>query len=337
VPAGPPRSLPKDDLLAYMSSFGAWLAQRWQASRPDVVHAHFWMSGLAAVTAASHRPVPVVQTFHALGSVKRRYQGRADTSPPQRVRIEAAVARQAAAVIATCTDEVRELAAYGTRPDRTYVVPCGVDHDRFCPGPAPQRPEARPRVLTLGRLVPRKGVDTVIKAMAQVPGAELVVVGGPDQARLNDDPEITRLRRVAARAQVLDQVTFAGRLGHEDVPELLRSADVVVSTPWYEPFGIVPLEAMACGVPVIASAVGGHLDTVTDGVTGLLVPPRDPDRLASRIRDLLADPARRRALGAAAAARARSRYSWARIAAETEAIYAGLRQGRAEDRAVSAR
>ncbi len=143
VPAGPPRPLPKDDLLAYMPGFAAWLAERWQASRPDVVHAHFWMSGLAAVTAARRCPVPVVQTFHALGSVKRRYQGRADTSPPQRVRLEAAVAQQATAVIATCTDEVRELAAYGARPDRMYVVPCGADCDRFWPGPAPRWCRAR--------------------------------------------------------------------------------------------------------------------------------------------------------------------------------------------------
>ncbi len=334
VPAGPPRPVPKDDLLAYLPGFATWLGRRWQAGPPDLVHAHFWMSGVAAVTAARRGPVPVpvVQTFHALGSVKRRFQGSADTSPPQRVRLEAAVARQASAVIATCTDEVRELADYGARPDQTYVVPCGVDCDRFRPGPAERPPGRPPRVLTLGRLVPRKGVDTVIAAMAQVPGAELIVAGGPERARLYDDPEVARLRRAAAQAQVSGRVTFTGRIGHEEVPALLRSADVVVSAPWYEPFGIVPLEAMACGAAVIASAVGGHLDTVADGVTGLLVPPRDPGQLADRIRYLLADPARGRALGAAAAARTRPRYSWARIAAETEAIYAGLRQGRPEDR-----
>lgn len=331
VPAGPPRPLAKDDLLQYMPSFGDWLADRWCLGRPDVVHAHFWMSGLASVRAARRCPVPVVQTFHALGSVKRRYQASADTSPPQRVRLEAAVAQQADAVIATCTEEVAELAAYRARPDRIYVVPCGVDCDRFRPGrPVPTlgRPGARARVLTLGRLVPRKGVDTVIAALAQVSDAELIVAGGPARARLDDDPEVARLRSVAAEAQVSSRVTFTGRIGHSEVPALIRSADVIVSDPWYEPFGIVPLEAMACGAAVIASAVGGHLDTVADGVTGLLVPPRDPGTLAGRIRCLLADPARRRALGAAAAARARSRYSWARIAAETEAIYAGVRLGR---------
>jgi len=328
VPAGPPRPLPKDDLLQHMPSFAAWLEKRWCAAQPDVVHAHFWMSGLAALTAARRRPVPVVQTFHALGSVKRRYQARADTSPPQRVRLEAAVARQASAVIATCTDEVRELAAYGARLDRTYVVPCGVDCGHFSPGMLAPRRSRPARVLTVGRLVPRKGVDTVIAAIGRVPAANLIVAGGPERTRLDHDPEVARLRKVAAESKVASRVTFSGRVGHQEVPGLMRSADVIVSDPWYEPFGIVPLEAMACGAAVIASAVGGHLDTVADGITGLLVPPRNPGALADRIRYLLANPARCRELGAAAATRARSRYSWAQIAAETEAIYTGLRQRR---------
>ena len=110
VPAGPPRPLPKDSLLCYMPAFASWLAARWREQPPDVAHAHFWMSGLAAIWAAARRPVPVVQTFHALGSVKRRWQAEADTSPPQRLGAEATIAQRAAAIIATCTDEVAELA-----------------------------------------------------------------------------------------------------------------------------------------------------------------------------------------------------------------------------------
>jgi glycosyltransferase involved in cell wall biosynthesis len=117
-------------------------------------------------------------------------------------------------------------------------------------------------------------VDTVIAAMAQVPGAHLLVAGGPDACELEADPEVRRLRAAAATARVADRVVFTGRVRHEDVPALLRSADVVVSDPWYEPFGIVPLEAMACGSSLVASAVGGHIDTVQDGINGLLVPPR---------------------------------------------------------------
>jgi glycosyltransferase involved in cell wall biosynthesis len=327
VSAGPPRPLPKDDLLRYMPDFAYWLAARWGEQPPEVAHAHFWMSGIAAVWAAARRPVPVVQTFHALGSVKRRWQGEADTSPPRRLDVEAAVTRRAAAIIATCTDEVAELAAYGARPETMYVVPCGIDGDHFRPGPddsAGARSQAR--VLTLGRLVPRKGNDTVIAAIAGMPGTELVIAGGPDPARLHEDPEVARLVRVAEEHGVTDQVRFTGRVPHDDVPALLRSADVVVSVPWYEPFGIVPVEAMACGRAVVVSAVGGHLDTVEDGVTGRLVPPRDRAALTAALAQLLADPGLRRRLGAAAADRAAARYSWDKIAAETETVYDLVRQ-----------
>ncbi|HEX4063598.1 MAG TPA: glycosyltransferase [Streptosporangiaceae bacterium] len=331
VPAGPPRPVPKDELPGHMTAFARWLEQRWAIQRPDLVHAHFWMSGAAAIRAARRHRVPVVLTYHALGLVKRRHQGLADTSPPERIGVEAALARRVSAIIATCTDEVAELAAYDARADRVYVVPCGVDVAHFHPGGPgqPAGPDGRPGcVVTLGRLVPRKGVDTMIAALAGVPDAELVVAGGPPQAQLDDEPEVWRLRKVAAETGVASRVTFTGRVAHEDVPALLRSADVIVSVPSYEPFGIVPLEAMACGVPIVASAVGGHLDTVADGVTGLLTPPGDPQALAQRLRVLLDHPARRRGLGAAGVARVRTRYTWAQVAAETEAVYTAVRSAR---------
>ena len=154
-------------------------------------------------------------------------------------------------------------------------------------------------MLSVGRLVPRKGFDTVIRALAAVPDAELVVVGGPAAGDLADDPEAVRLRRLAERLGVADRVRLVGAVPRPDMPALLRSADLVVCAPWYEPFGLVPLEAMACGVPVVATAVGGFLDTVVDGVTGILVPPQRPDRLAAAIRKLLAEPFWREAFGTA--------------------------------------
>jgi D-inositol-3-phosphate glycosyltransferase len=324
VPAGPPQPVPKDQLLPYMSDFSEYLGRRWLAERPQVVHAHFWMSGLAALRAAGELGIPVAQTFHALGSVKRRHQREADTSPPERRLLEPRVAREAQVVIATCSDEVKELSAYRVQPDSAVVIPCGVDLHRFRPdGPVAERGD-RPRILSIGRIVRRKGVETVIEALADVPDAELLVAGGPDQPRLESDPELRRLRELARESGVADRVVFAGRVSHDAAPALMRSADVVVSVPWYEPFGMVPVEAMACGTPVVAAAVGGHLDTIVDGVTGLHVPPRDPAALAAQLRKVLAEPRWRAALGKAGAHRARTRYSWERIAAVTEDVYARL-------------
>ena len=287
------------------------------------MHAHFWMSGLAALSATRELDVPVVQTFHALGVAKRRFQGRSDTSPPVRIRMERALARDVDRVIATSTEEVAELLRIGAvpRPDRGRAVRRGRRASSARTGAVAERGD-RPRLLCLGRLVPRKGFDTVIRALAAVPDAELVIGGGPAADELAGDPE-------AARLTPAGRAVRRGRPGPADrrrcrartCRALLRSADLVVCTPWYEPFGIVPLEAMACGVPVVASAVGGFLDTVVDGATGALVPPRRPDRLAAAIRRLLAEPFWREAYGTAGVDRARSRYSWDRIAAGTLAVY----------------
>ncbi|MEX2413947.1 MAG: glycosyltransferase, partial [Thermoleophilaceae bacterium] len=143
----------------------------------------------------------------------------------------------------------------------------------------------------------------------------------PGADELDSDPAVDRLRAIAHDVGVADRVTLAGRLGREEIPALIRSADALVSVPWYEPFGIVPVEAMACGVPVVASAVGGMIDTVVDGGTGLHVPPRDPAAVAATLRRLLGDDALRAQLGAAGAARARRRYGWDRVAAATQEAY----------------
>ena len=322
VPAGPATDGPKDSLLPYMSGFGRYLARRFTEEPYALVHAHFWMSGLAAVAAGQRTGVPVVHTFHALGRVKRRYQGAKDTSPRQRVSLEKVLCRTVDRIVATCTDEVQELLAMGAAVRQISVVPCGVDTTHFTPGPPHRRASGEPfRVVVAGRLVERKGVDDVIRAMPLVPGAELVIAGGPSARHLDGDPEYHRLRSVAHTNGVADRVRFLGRVDHAAMPQLLRSADVVVTTPWYEPFGIVPLEAMACGRPVIAAAVGGLADTVVDGVTGILVPPRDPPALATALRELASDEIRREGYGLAGRQRVLARYTWARVAAETEQAY----------------
>jgi D-inositol-3-phosphate glycosyltransferase len=328
VDAGPTEPIPKDDLLPHMDEFAARLGRSFLDDPPDVVHAHFWMSGRAALAAARPLGIPVVQTFHALGTVKRRHQGRRDTSPPTRLAVEATLAGAVDRIVATCSDEVFELARMGADLRRIAVVPCGVDLELFrVDGPATARRPGRHRLLVVSRLVERKGIGDVVAAMARLPGAELLVAGGPPATELTADPEACRLTELAERVGVAGRVRLLGRVERGDLPALYRSADLVVNVPWYEPFGIVPLEAMACGVPVVASAVGGLVDTVVDGVTGVHVPPRRPRLLASAVAALLADPRQRATLGAAGARRARRRYGWDRIAASTQEVYAGLLSG----------
>jgi glycosyltransferase involved in cell wall biosynthesis len=333
VTAGPATTLPKDHLLQHMGTFADVLHAEWAANRPDVVHAHFWMSGLAAVQAAAGLGIPVLQTFHALGSVKRRHQGDADTSPEQRIDLERGLCADVDHVVATCSDEVFELRRLGLSSDRVSIVPCGVDTAVFTPrGPVAPR-SRRPRLLVLGRLVERKGQEDAVRALAAVPSAELVVVGGPEASELDADPEVRRLRAIAADLGVADRLVFTGAVARTDVPGWIRSADVVLAVPWYEPFGITPLEAMACGRPVVATAVGGLVDTVADGSTGVLVPPRDPVALGEALAALLADDERRAAYGAAGVIRVRTRYRWSRVAADTDAVYRQVLSARVPENA----
>ncbi|WP_149828390.1 glycosyltransferase [Streptomyces tailanensis] len=325
VPAGPPAPLPKDELLPYIPDFAAWLADEWSVEPPDVVHAHFWMSGLAAVTGARALGVPVVQTYHALGTVKRRYQGTADTSPPERVTVETAVGRECGGIIATCQDEVAELVAMGLPRRNIHVVPCGVDPQRFAPvAGARGTGSARRRLLTVGRMVPRKGFDRAIRALADVPDAELLVAGGPEPALLFAEPEAERLWALAEEYGVADRVTLLGGVSRDRMPRLMSGADLVVSVPRYEPFGIVPVEAMACRTPVVATAVGGQLDTVVDGVTGVLVPTDEDHDLGATLRGLLDDPARLARFGAAGRRRVLTRYTWDRVADGVTGVYGAV-------------
>lgn len=331
VDAGPARHVPKDELLPYMGELADGVARDWGQRPPDVVHGHFWMSGLAALDAARRADagyrVPVVQTFHALGTVKRRHQGAEDTSPEERRWLEPGVGRSADRIIATCSDEVFELKAMGIATGKISIAPCGVDLEVFgATGPVAPRTR-RYRILSVGRLVPRKGVDLVIRALPYLKAAgfddvELLIVGGGgDSNTLNADPEIRRLLGLASELGVSEQVTLQGQVSRSEMPSIFRSADAVVCAPWYEPFGIVPLEAMACGVPVVAAAVGGLRDTVVDHATGLHVPPRDPEAIGSALSLLLENPTLRASLGRAGEQRARTRYSWDRVAAETEKAY----------------
>ena len=242
------------------------------------------MSGLASLAAARELGLPLLHTYHALGTVKRRHQRRRrhQSAGADRLRDRGA-ALGCDRVVATCRDEVAELPRMG--------VPAGPDLRRAVRRghrPVHARWDRRRRAARSGTgccswpAGAAQGRGGLGGALARLPGTELVVAGGPPRGRLDDDPEVRRLRGLARDAGVADRVRFTGGVHAARVPALLRSADVVLCPADYEPFGIVPLEAMACGRPVVASAVGGQLDTVADPATGRLVPPGDPERAGRR-------------------------------------------------------
>ena len=315
------------DLLERVPAFSGPLRSLWESDRPDVVHALAWTSGLAALAAARDLGIPVVQEFSSLSVAERRAAAgqsgalKADGASAARIRLEPAIGRSATAVVATNSAEVSDLADLGVHRSSIRVVPWGVDTDLFTPeGPAAKR-NGRPRLLTRADLTQRKSLETLFRALTKVPGAELLVVGGPAEADLPTDDNYVKLAKFAATLGITDRVIFTGAVEYASMPPLLRSADLVISTCQYEPSGTTSLQAMACGTPVIAPPVGGHVDAVVDGTTGIIIPPDRPALLAQRIRQLLAHPMLIEAYGVAAVDRVRSRYSWDRIAGETLAVY----------------
>jgi glycosyltransferase involved in cell wall biosynthesis len=323
VDAGPPRPIPKDEIAPHVPEFARLLADSFRHRPPDVVHAHYWMSGLASLEAGRDAGIPIAMTFHALGVTKRQWQGADDSSPDERVYAEAMLARECDQLIATARLEVFELARMGAPASHISLVPCGVDGHRFRPdGPVggPKR-ERKYRLLCVSRLVPRKGVDIVIQALAAVRDTELLIAGGPSTDEWACDDEVVRLAAMARAVGVSDRVQFLGPMHPRVMPALYRSADAVVCTPWYEPFGMVALEAMACGVPPVVATVGGLIDTVQDRKTGVHVPPNDAPALACALAELLPDEARRRALAEGAVHRAHHAYEWPAIAQATLRAY----------------
>jgi glycosyltransferase involved in cell wall biosynthesis len=338
VPAGPAKELSSDHLAPHAAEFGQYLARHWQDDAPDVAHAYFWTSGLAALAGARDLGVPVVQTFLSLQATDPDSARPAQIQPAQaqsarakarsangggaaRLRLEPVIARSVRAVLASSSSEMSALARLGVRRDSVRLIPRGVDTGTFSPeGPVASR-GSRPRLLCVAPLAPNQGVDVAVRALADIPEAELVIAGGPEHGKLRGDKAYRALLRLASELKVRDRVVFHGSVSDDDLPALLRSADLLVDAPTGEPFATVALEAMACGTPVVASAIGSHLDTIIDGTTGLLVPPARPGLIAQRIRTLLASPMLLEGFGIAAVDRARARYSWNRIGQETLAIY----------------
>jgi phosphoheptose isomerase len=264
--------------------------------------------------------------------VRRIHQKEADEFPDVRFRIEERIVAEADAIIAECPQDKSDLMRlYNADPSRIVIIPCGFDPGEMEPvDKAVARaelgiPMEERVVLQLGRMVPRKGVENVIRGFARLDSGirtRLLVVGGeseePDPALT---PEIGRLQGIAEEEGVADRVTFTGRRGRDALRTYYGAADVFVTTPWYEPFGITPVEAMACGRPVIGAEVGGIKYTVVDGETGYLVPPKDPEALAERLGELLQNPALLKRLGRQALQRANNYFTWEKVTQSIADLY----------------
>lgn len=336
VPAGPTEYIPKEKLFRHMEAFKNFVIKyiRRQETPYDLVHANFWMSGLVAAEIKKTLCIPFVITFHALGRVRRIYQGKNDGFPDERFAIEDRLVQEADRIIAECPQDEQDLIElYHADPAKINIVPCGFDSKEIWPI---EKSAARAYlglnpdewiVLQLGRMVPRKGVDTAIRGFSrfikqQKAAARMLIVGGEtDQPDPKNTPELARLMDIAREEGIEEQVVFVGRRDREMIKYYYSAADVFVSTPWYEPFGITPVEAMACGTPVIGSSVGGIKSTVIDGQTGYLIAPNDPELLSEKIVNLYNYPELLVRFGKQGIQRVNKYFTWQKIGREIAAIY----------------
>jgi len=335
VPAGPAQYIAKEEMLPYMDQFARYMIRfaRRQQEPYDLVHANFFMSGMVAQQIKHALGIPFVITFHALGRVRRLSQKQDDGFPDVRFAIEERLMQEADRIIAECPQDKEDMQKlYGADDANIDIVPCGFDPVEFAPLGQDARAQLgfKPNefvVLQLGRMVPRKGVDNVIRATALLRqqygiSARLLIVGGnSEQPDPDVTPELGRLIRMTEELGIADCVQFTGKRQREHLRYYYTAANVFVTTPWYEPFGITPLEAMACGTPVIGSAVGGIKSTVVDGETGYLVPPNDPAALAERLAWLQRNPQLAHRLGWAGMRRAYQQYTWRSVATSIAQVY----------------
>jgi D-inositol-3-phosphate glycosyltransferase len=345
LPAGPEHPMPREAVFEHLDTFADGV-DAWRMTHGvdyDLVHAHYWLSGVVGLTLGRRWRVPVVQMFHTLARLKNgAARTLAEVEPPLRAQQETRIARDVDRIVAATDAERAELVRhYGAPRSRIAVVPCGVDTDLFRPGLAA---DARrqlalppgPLLLYVGRIAPIKGLGTLLEAVAKLragghPVRLLVIGGDADEAT---DGHEAYVRGLACRRELCEAVTFLGSQPQPALRAYYVAADATVMPSYYESFGMVALEAMACGSPVIASRVGGLATTVRDGVTGLLVPDGDVAALARGIDSVLSDPARRRALGAEGV-RWAARHRWPCVARAVCREYASLepRAGRYVERA----
>lgn len=328
VPAGPERPYPKYGLVEHLEEFVQGILHRVQGPY-DLIYTHYWISGMAGLHLRAAWGVPMVHMFHTMGWIKNLVARKGEEAEGAiRMAWEHEVATAADALVAPHPLERAQLVwHYGASPQRISVIPCGVDTSLFRPMESARAKRAlgldgRPWLIFVGRLDPIKGLDTLLQAMAMLKKIRtarsmgfpsLLVVGGPQREQEGvPPPEIRELATQVRGLGIEDMVHFVGPRP-QDVLSLYYSASVACVLPSrYESFGMAALEAMACGIPVVASRVGGLSYTVLDGQSGILVPEGNPEALAATIQQLLQRPAWREELGRRATSHAQ-RFSWPRV------------------------
>ncbi|WAC66388.1 glycosyltransferase [Agrococcus sp. SL85] len=328
----------KHDLPNLADAFGEELRRMAQtATTPyDVLHAHYWLSGLAALPVSLALGIPIVQTFHTLAEEKNRSLAEGDRPEPERrVRTERYLAHEVDAIAAVSRAEVDALCdGVGAAAERVWLVPPAVDTALFQPASVDAREDVRARlgvraedrlVVCVGRVQPLKGQDLAVRMLQHLPGAVLVLAG---DATPGAERYLDSLHDLARETGVTGRVRHIGSLERPALAQLLDAADVVVVPSRTESFGLVPLEAAASGTPVVAARVGGLLESVVDGETGVLVEGRDPERWAAAVASILDDEDLRLELGLAGR-RAAARRDWQDVALELEGVYRAVGASRA--------
>jgi D-inositol-3-phosphate glycosyltransferase len=335
IKAGPEIFVEKEKLLYHMTEFKQNMLYfiKKQNIQYSIMHANFFMSALVASYIKKQLNVPYVVTFHALGLVRLAHQKQMDKFPVERFDIERMIVQDADAVIAECPQDKEDLIHYYNADSaKITIAPCGFNPKEFhtidkrLARQKLQLDQNENILLQLGRMVPRKGVDNVIRSLSRLNGSlkntRLLVVGGesdtPDEVLT---PEIGRLKKIAEEENVSAHVTFTGRRGRDVLKYYYAAADVFITTPWYEPFGITPLEAMACGTPVIGANVGGIKYSVADGKTGFLVPPKNPEALAEKIEQLISNKQLIAAMKKHAVKHVNKYFTWTNVANTVMNIY----------------
>lgn len=335
IPAGPEVPLPKEHLIEHLPAFVEGIQDfvRKKRVKYDLIHSHYWMSGMAALSLREQWGIPVIQMFHTLGKMKQRVARLPyEVEEQDRLIGEQHLLSSVDCIVASTPAEFAQLQwLYHADVSKVRIIPPGVDISHFYPIPDDEAREfigvkdESCMLLYVGRIEPLKGLDTLLKAIAVLRQQNiyvcLTIIGGDASLPLEEQSEeMKRIRALCHQEGLDDLVTFLGKRGQDTLPYYYSAAQAVVVPSHYESFGMVALEAMACGAPVVASQVGGLAYLVQDGVTGFTVPADDPQALAEKLMLILRDRHLRRRLGQQAVKAAQA-YAWENIARKVFELY----------------